>query len=211
MATTAPLSADIIEIAAAGRGVRSSTGFQTIGNTNYGVGNGVSPPREARSWLSFDTSGLAGQIESVELIVVSTGYASSDPFESVDLREVTTNFDDLFATQVSLPIFDDLADGALYGSFTLKSDTPDNSVVVISLNANAIQSLQESASSGDFWSVGMSMTTMDDDMFTQEVLFPSSQNVPLSETYLRITTIPAPGVLALLGAAGLCGRRRRRR
>jgi hypothetical protein len=52
---------------------------------------------------------------------------------------------------------------------------------------------------------------MDDDMFTQEFLIPSSQNVPLAETFLRITTIPAPGVLALLGAAGLCGRNRRRR
>jgi hypothetical protein len=206
-----PLLGDVVEIPAAGRGNYTNTGHQTIGNTNYAVGNSLPPPREIRSWLSFGTSGLAGQIESAELVVVSTVYGSADPFESVDLREVTTSFDDLFATQVSLPIFDDLADGALYGSFTLTSDTPDNSVVVISLNASAIQALQESASSGDVWSVGMSMTTMDDDMNTIEAFFPSSSSIPFSQTYLRITTIPAPGVLALLGAAGLCGRRRRRR
>jgi hypothetical protein len=60
--------------------------------------------------------------------------------------------------------------------------------------------------------LGGSISTLDDDPSTKELLTSSSaDNNDLASTQLILTIeIPAPGVLALLGAAGLCGRRRRR-
>jgi hypothetical protein len=203
----------IIDVPAIGRANYFQSGFHNLGSDTYAFGNQRILNVEVRSWLAFDLSGISEPIASVELVLLNTGgLGSDDEFETFNVFEVSTGFEELSTSLGGLHIFEDLGSGTILGSGIVFQDTAPFSPVTTALNLAAIISLNSAVADDRIWSIGLTASSLDDDILTSEVLFPGSGGqIPFSLTYLRITTIPAPGVLALLGAAGLSGRRRRRR
>jgi hypothetical protein len=202
----------VVDVPAIDRGNYLASGFHNIDSNTFAFGNGGLPPTEARSWLAFDLSGISEPIASVELVLLNTGDLSSqDKFETFNVFEVSTGFEELSTSLGGLHIFEDLGSGTILGSGIVFQDTAPFSPVTTVLNLAAIISLNSAVADDRIWSIGLSASSLDENPTSNETLFPGGSSVTLEQTYLRITTIPAPGVLALLGAAGLCGRGRRRR
>jgi len=134
-------------------------------------------------------------------------YFSVDPTETYTLFDVSTSPSVLMSGLGGIPAFNDLGSGAILGSH-LASSADDLSTIMIPLNAAALSSLN--AASG-FWATGGAITTLDNDLGTEENIFAATELFPLSSTRLVINTIPTPAALPLLLAPVLFSRRKRRR
>jgi hypothetical protein len=192
------------------RGGYFSSGFHSAGVVSYAVGNFVSSPQELRNFFVYDLSGVNGTIVAAELRIQFRVYSSNDPFETFALHDFTSPIGSLLNATGGVAAFEDLGDGELYGSHDFSKATELDLVPIALSNA----ALSDMNSTTGLWAMGGRVTTLDDDFFgTQEVLSSSSAQLSdLASTQLILTIeIPAPGVLALLGAAGVCGRGRRRR
>jgi hypothetical protein len=103
--------------------------------------------------------------------------------------------------------FDDFADGVFYGSVDL-NPALSNATYSALLSAAAIDSMN---SSDALWGMGGNLTTLDNDFANSTEfisIFGPNEDDPASTQLILTIEIPAPGVLALLGAVGLCGRGR---
>jgi hypothetical protein len=192
------------------RGHYTQFGSHSPSNTNYGVGqftDGVG--QIARNFFAYDLSGIEGTIIDAKLGYEFSSLLSPEGFEDYELYDVTTPIDQLLSGFAGEFAYDDLGTGELYGThrfFNSQGLVP----FEIQLTPAAITSLNNA---DDLWAIGGRISTLDGPLgFTQEFAIVNiTQSPDFSTTPLILTIeIPAPGVLALLGAAGLCGRRRRR-
>ena len=191
------------------RGLYAADGFHPQGLLSYNVGNApLATPLEFRSFFAYDLSEVRGTIVSAELRIRFGELQSSDPFERFELHDITTDMASILDGSSEIAGFEDLADGALFGAHEYETGVI-LEYVSIKLTQEALDSLNQA---DGLWGMGGSVSTLDDDPSTTELFLNlSSDNSTLASTQLILTIeIPAPGVLALLGAAGLCGRRRRR-
>jgi hypothetical protein len=196
-----------IDLDAVDRGWYDEQGDHTPGNLNYIVGRSA-VNHQWHNWFVFDLSSVAGQVQSLSLtltVPAANGYRSPDPSETYEMFDVTTDLDDLVNGTGGLGAFNDLASGVSYGTHVY-TNSDRGLAVTMTLNAAAVADAN-SAGAGLF-AIGGVLTTLDSPG-EQESVFGNSGDVPLSGTQLNVT-IPAPASLALMPAAALFGRRRRR-
>jgi hypothetical protein len=182
------------------------TGFHN-NNPNYiaGVccGNG-----EHRDFFVFDLLGVTGKVVGATLRLFNPfgGYVSPDATETYTLFSVATPTSTLIAGGSGLTgIFDDLANGAMYGSRVV-SAADNNTVVEIVLNANAVNDIN--ALLGLSFAVGGTITTLQgtapfSSFAPQETIFVLTGD---GNRQLMLTIVPEPAALLLFitGLIMLC-------
>jgi hypothetical protein len=180
--------------------------FHVPHNTSYNTGDAST---YNRSFFIFDLSGIEGTVVAAEFRMLVSNTITADPFETFALHDITTPIPSVLDGTAGMAAFDDFADGVFYGSVDL-DPTLSNAWYSVSLTMDAIESINTSRG---LWGMGGDITTIDDDFSTSEFISLSNAAVadPASTQLILTIEIPAPGVLALLGVAGLCGRGRRRR
>ena len=154
------------------RGSYRSTGRFPIGyavralNPTLGEDPNALPAIEReRNYHTFDLSGLSGMVEAATLRVwvdafedqqFFSPYQSSDPFETVNLFDVSTSADVLADPDTdaanSAMVFEDLGSGNSYGALLVNSTDASN-YIDVQLSPNAIDDLNAAVGAG-FWSVG---------------------------------------------------------
>jgi hypothetical protein len=194
-------------------------GDQNTGNYVVGDNRGENPLSFAdhRNYFVFDLAGISQPIASAKLalFVPSTatrpgpGYDSSDPSENYELHDVVTSLTSLIDGTAGVAAYTDLGSGVVYGSRSMTA-ADQESVIEINLNSAAISALD--AATG-LIAIGGSITTLDG-LANNEFVFGWTDYLPevsdLSE--LRLTLVPEPSALTLLGIAllALCAGRRRK-
>jgi hypothetical protein len=181
--------------------------FHVPHNTNYITGDASN---YNRSFFIFDLSGIEGTVVSAEFRILVSELFTNDPFETFALHDITTPIPSVLDGTAGMAAFDDFADGDYYGSVDLDQALT-NAWYSVTLTIDAIDSMN--ASRG-LWGMGGDITTLDDDFQTTSeflVVSPAAAADPASTQLILTIEIPAPGVLALLGAAGLSRRGWRRR
>jgi len=185
------------------------SGFHS-NNPNYIVGvccgNG-----EHRDFFVFDLQGVAGKVVGATLRLFNPfgGYQSPDATETYTLFSVATPTSTLITGGIGLTaIFDDLANGPMYGSRVV-SAVDNNTVVDIVLNANAVTDIN--ALLGLSFAIGGAITTLRGtapfgSAATQETMFVLTGN---GSRQLLLTMVPEPATLLLLiaGLITLCATR----
>lgn len=241
----ASASASIITIDRNSRGAYDSTGATNeSGYLNEFPTGRVASGYEARHWIRFDVPLLPSTtpIVSASLRLGLANYVSIDGAETYEAREVTTNATLLGANFGVFPpastpsvfgraVFDDLGDGAVYGSASLSAS---DGVVLLTLSDDALNALNSLAhrttplygASGNMFVVGGQLATLNSDRSDLEAVF-CSPAVPafgipecpllnvrhnthnVSELILATApsapppggTVPEPGSLALITGA----------
>jgi hypothetical protein len=181
--------------------------FHNPSNTNYITGDANS---FHRSFFIFDLSGIEGTVVAAEFRFFVSNTITADPFETIAFHDITTPIPSVLDGTAGMAAFDDFADGVFYGSVDL-NPALSNATYSALLSAAAIDSMN---SSDALWGMGGNLTTLDNDFAnTTEFIsiFGPNEDDPASTQLILTIEIPAPGAFALLGAAGLCGRGRRRR
>lgn len=203
VAITASAQAQIV-IDATDRGWYDETGFHDPFNGNYFAGEHFTTKR---NWFVFDLELVDIEIVSLSLVAVNPmyGYYSRDPFETYVNYDVTTNLTDLVDGLGGLAAYEDLGSGTVYASYEA-SNADNETSVVIDLNAAAVT--DANAAAGGLWGIGGAITTLMKGGDSEFLFGFTGGN--LADPQLVVTLIPAPGVLALLGLAGLVGLTRRR-
>lgn len=203
-AITASAQAGVVIINTTDRGWYDDAGFHDPANGNYGVGN--AGRLTVRNWFVFDLSIIDVEIVALQLRALNPegGFFSGDAFETYVNYDVTTNLNDLINGLGGLPAYDDLGSGTVYASYDA-SNSDNGTIIVIDLNAAAVADANVAA--GGLWGIGGAITTLNGG---DEYLFGGTTGGNNADTQLVVTLIPAPGVLALLGLAGLVGPTRRR-
>lgn len=204
VAITASTQAGVVIINTTDRGWYDDTGFHDPENDNYIVGN--FGDFTWRNWFVFDLSTIDVQIVALQLRALNPvdGFFSGDAVETYVNYDVTTNLTDLVDGLGGLPAYDDLGSGTVYSSYEA-SESDNETIIVIDLNAAAVS--DANAAAGGLWGIGGAITTLNGG---DEFLFGFTGGGNDADTQLVVTLIPAPGVLALLGLAGLVGPTRRR-
>lgn len=194
------------------RGWYEETGGKNGGNYFAGQDYPGTTGKVYRNYFVFDLSSIKGAIVSAALVLNSADYLSPDATEEYILRHVSTPVDDLGRVS-SVSIFNDLADGSIYGS-RIYSNLDDRVVYTIALNALAIAGLN--TSTGGKFALGGHVSSLSGQRATAEGLFADSQSDAISRLWLEFQPVPEPPILAiwsLLGCIGLAighGRRRRK-
>jgi len=203
LAITASAQSQVV-IDATDRGWYDDTGFHGPGNDNYFVGNFQRETR--RNWFVFDLSTIDVEIVALQLRALNpaSGFFSGDAVETYVNYDVTTNLTDLINGLGGVAAYDDLGSGTVYASYDA-SNSDNATIIVIDLNAAAVA--DANAAAGGLWGIGGAITTLNGG---NEYLFGFTDGGNPADTQLVVTLIPAPGVLALLGLAGLVGPNRRR-
>jgi hypothetical protein len=192
------------------RGNYSTAGGHVPSNNSYLVGR-IALGSVWRNFFVYDLSSITGTIVDAKLgyLFTTVGLDTAvQGFEDYELYDITTPFDILLNGDAEVAAFNDLGSGTLFGSTTIfveQEEIP----FEIQLNPAAIESLNQA---DGLWGIGGKLTTITPGPNVSEFYGTTGVSQDLTTTPLILTIeIPAPGVLALLGAAGLCGRRRRRR
>jgi hypothetical protein len=210
---TCPLAtAQTVVIPHTDRGQYSDTGFHNPGNPNYLVGGeAFSGPALHNNFFIFDLSGVTQPIASATLALsvpgssAGPGYNSPDPSENYELHDVTTSIATLLAGTGGVAAYNDLGSGVIYGSRTMTAADM-GTLVEIALTPAAIAALD---SATGLIGIGGSLTSLDG-IANSEFTFGSSGAIT-DTTELRLTFVPEPSALSLLGigAISLLGTRRK--
>ena len=175
-----------------------STGYHGPENANYFCGRAPSSDVSVfRDWFVFDVPVLTGVVASAELLINSYVNISPAGFENYALRQVATPISQLVAGGSSLTnIYNDLADGTLYGSRNVYT-SQSYQTISVPLNAAFLSALM--AASGGQIALGGSLSTLSGTP-DNEFVFGMSNGNP-GDVQLRITyaTSVSPRV-ALFGA-----------
>jgi large repetitive protein len=212
-------SAQTVVINYTDRGWYNETGFHDPINSNYVVGDTRGPDgsgcatctNDERNFFVFDLAGVTEPIVSAKLAlnVPNFGYASPDLSENYELYDVVTPISTLVAGGAgNIATWDDLGSGVIYGSRTMTAaDAGTGRIVEIVLNSSVIDAMN---STGGLFAFGGSLTTLDG-LANDEFTFGFSGAGRLNVTQLRLTLVPEPSTLLLLGigAISLLAYRRR--
>lgn len=200
------VSAQTVFINFTDRGSYTETGFHNPSNPNYVVGDNRGFPSacgDCRNFFVFDLSSVVQPIASAKLALFvpsslsGPGYVSADPSENYELHDVTTSIATLLAGTGGVAAHADLGTGVVYGSQTMTAADM-GSVVEITLNPAAVAALD---SATGLIGIGGSFTTLDG-LANNEYTFGTSGSITdLSQ--LRITLVPEPSTLLLLGIGAI--------
>lgn len=202
-------------------------------NTNYLVGLGLMNSTTLgafRNYFAFDLSAYAGQTFSSATLhlynpkpgdvngstTVGGFYqympaANNPSHETYELRQVSSNTGNLLGATAGWTGFNDLGDGAIFGSYN--ATLADNGTFIdIILNADGLAALNDAV--GDWFVIGGRLSTAALGIGTQTVFGFSNQN-NLADTQLVLTqAVPEPGTfsiallgLSLIGFTALRGRK----
>lgn len=207
------VSAQTVVINFSDRGSYTETGFHNSTNPNYVVGDsrGFSGAcGDCRNFFVFDLSSVTQTIASAKLALFvpsslsGPGYVSADLSENYELHDVSTSIATLLAGTGGTAAHADLGSGVVYGSKTMTAADM-GSVVEITLNSAAIAALD--AATG-LIGIGGSLTTLDGFANNEYTFGTSGSITDVSE--LRLTLVPEPSALSLLGIGAICilGRRK---
>lgn len=168
-AAIAPAAKAAISLSAVDSGWYQRSGFHISSNENYIVGNFFGA--FYHNWFAFDLSSVTDTIVGAKLRIFNPadGYKSNDATEFYELFDVTSDINDVRITHLpfslqGIAIYNDLGSGTSYGG-RLVSYADNNSMVEVTLNANAIADLN--AATGLF-GIGGRLTTLDFNRFTTE-------------------------------------------
>jgi hypothetical protein len=180
---------------------------------NYFVGDNLSN-KDTRNFFVFNLAGVTQPIASATLALyvpgapgdIGPGYESPDPSETYELHDVVTPIASLVGNTGGVAAYNDLGSGVVYGSRTMTA-ADNGSVVEISLNPSAIAALN---SSDGLFGIGGSITTLDELMNSEHTFAYTEADTNVAQ--LRLTLVPEPSALALLGLGviGLFGYRQRK-
>ena len=170
-----------------------------------------------RNWLVFDIPALAlGQVYGTAILRLNTrNIFTPDATETYELHDVTTPIATLENGTGGVAAFNDLGSGSIFGSRVYGANE-DNTILDIALSSSAVSAIN--AKAGSLFAAGGSITTLSGNP-GNEVVFGNSNDAPLSQTQLILTTIsgsaaPEPSSLALLipllGGVCVAAVRRRR-
>jgi len=205
---TAQANAAVETFDAVDRGWYNHFGNHTASNVNYTIGN---QSFTYHNFFVFDLAPLAGKtIVAGQFVANTYSVSTDDGTESFELRHIATPIATLVAGGSGLTgIYDDLADGTIYGSATVGNDD-DNIDLPVTLNAAALADLNNAI--GGLFAFGGHLPTLD--ASDPETVFNGSGE-DLSTTRLVLTVVPeqasALAILALGGVWLLSGRIRRPR
>ena len=205
------VSAQSVNIDYTGRGWYTDIGSHAARNLNYFIGDkcDASPcMSDTRNFFVFDLSGVTLPISSAKLALFVPGplpilgFESVDPSETYELHDVTTSITTLLAgwtngSSTGIAIWNDLGTGVVYGSRAMTAADM-GSVVEITLNSSAIAAMN--ATHGLF-AFGGSITTLDA-LPNHENIFAGTSSGSLT-TQLRLTLVPEPSTLLLLGISAI--------
>jgi len=91
-----------------------------IGNTLTGLRNGL----EYRSYFIFNVSSVAQPVVGARLRLLNKRYYSTERSETIELFDVKTSVFDLIGRSGRTDIYDDLGEGAAYGTATVQVSNP---------------------------------------------------------------------------------------
>lgn len=179
---------------------------QDPGNDNYlsGFSNQVTH----RGFFTFDLTNISGVVNSATISIRLGGQDSQDLIETIGLFDVSTSASLLNTKgQVDITIFNDLGTGTLYGSTDITIGSPMSTILQITLNQSALTDIN--AQLGGFFSIGSSLTTLDQAQFG-EFVFGGTQEFANALT-LDVAPVPIPSAVWLFGSGllGLVGLSRR--
>jgi hypothetical protein len=142
-----------LTLGASDAGWYSAANFHDPNNNNYLVGYHAGSMTEYRDWFVFDLPAFASSIGSAELRLFTFSISSANGMETLELHHVATPIATLVAGVGPgvTNVFNDLADGALYGLRTVLS-TEANSYITMPLSSNAVAAL--SAAAGQRFAIG---------------------------------------------------------
>jgi hypothetical protein len=205
--------AETIVINYTDRGWYDPIGRHFPSNTNYIVGDdrsascgsycNISIYNDYHNFFVFDLAAVTQPIDSATLAVFvpgplgGKGFVSSDPSENYELHDVITPIGALVAGTGGVTAHTDLGSGVIYGSRTMIA-ADNGKVVEITLNSDAIAAMN---STHGLFGIGGSITTLDN-LPNYEYTFGSS-GVATEITVLRLTLMPEPSTLLLLGIGAI--------
>jgi hypothetical protein len=165
--------------------------YQSSSWTSHSLGfaAGASGVTEYRNYLVFDVPAFGTNVVSAELWIRQPYFTSKDSSELFELHEVTSTIEMLRQYGTTEPdVFNDLADGPLFGSLTL---TPSSQyqVLTIPLNTNFLSKLSSSTPTRII--LGGSISTLNADE-TDSEYFSASTQEPNIQLALTLANSPSP-------------------
>jgi uncharacterized repeat protein (TIGR01451 family) len=179
-----------VELPAVDSGWYNVVGYHNPDITNYIVGN--ARDTYYRDFFVFDLSNIDGHVVGATLSAYnpSGGFSSADPSETLTLYDVTTPISMLRAGGTGLTaVYADLGGGTSYGS-TVVTSASNDALVDVLLNPDGLGAAD--AARGSSLAVGGTITTLDSNPSTTEMLF-GSTNDPYTRT-LTLATVPRADV-----------------
>ncbi len=143
-------------------------------NQNYICGDNTgSSNAPYRNWFAFNLPALPGPVLTAQLRIHTYSILSPTGSETFQLHHVSTAVPTLVAGGTGLiNIYNDLADGAVYGSRNFSPNEADQ-FITMNLNAAFITNLVQAA--GQPFAVGGVITSLDATPFNDEAIFWGSQ------------------------------------
>ena len=204
---TAPIRAETIDVTTAigsgptlqfRQGVKADPPLSSFNTFLTGRANDRIGPRTYRGYLIFNLSAVTMPVSSAEIRLIQGVVETPDPFETVNVHDVTTPIAELFSTSSAAAIYDDLASGVFYGSGSDYFDGADNSTIKsIFLNAAGINAIN--ANLGGVFAVGLSLDSIIPRQLEKELIGFRGTFPPPA---LRLTLVPEPSAFAI-GATSL--------
>lgn len=189
-----------------------------VGYTEPNISTGVCTAclysGESRSFFLFDLSTVSAPVVSATLRI-STGdtdgsfgrLVTDDSFETYSLFDVSSDPSILPVGDTgNTSLFDDLADGDLYGNYNLSS--PLDLYINIDLSAAAINDINNADA---LFGIGGAITTLDNDLSRTQYAF-GGTHLGGQTRELILTTVPVTPAIWLFGSGliGLIGLARRK-
>lgn len=172
-----------VTLNAADRGWYDNTGYHFAGNNNYFVGDEDTGTHTLRNWFVFNVPVFTGTVVKAELLINCYTNRSPNPHETYVLRHVSTPIATLTAGGSDLTnIYNDLADGAVYGVRTVYG-VESGQRAILPLNVTFIN--DATAAKGSQIALGGALATLDDQPYDQH-LFGNSGSAS-SDVQLRLT------------------------
>jgi len=192
-----------VTLTATDRGWYNETGFHNQNLIRYNAGEDGND-FEYRNFFVFDLSGISTQIVGAELQLNTYQtdiYLQTE--ETYQLHAVSTALSTLTAGGSGLTaIFDDLGDGATFGSRVFNSNE-DDITVTIDLNSAFVTAANAAAGSGSV-ALGGAITTLDpnggNSQLTEQVFYdPTFPATVLADSQLVLELIPLPQTATMGG------------